>query len=148
MSAKSQEANMRKLATLLSQDLGYIWGERESGPNGVKRTFLNVGRTFLRTLAKDLALQDYKVTSNAGGIAVSGDCTLMGIWDEGGIFINLSQPCGGNQVLLYRSILHMKDYTGGYNHWLERGDLETFSYEKLLFTLSALRRDRSYERVA
>ena len=32
MSHKSQEKNMRKLAELLSQDLGYIWGEKESGP--------------------------------------------------------------------------------------------------------------------
>ena len=86
MSVKSQEANMRKLADLLSHDLGYIWGKREAGPNGAKRTFLNVGRTFLRALAKDLCLRDYKVTSNAGGIAVSGDCTLMGVWDGGGIF--------------------------------------------------------------
>lgn len=43
MSVKSQENNMRRLANLLSKDLGYIWGERESGPNGAKKTFLNLG---------------------------------------------------------------------------------------------------------
>ena len=48
MSNKSQELNMRRLAALLSQDLSYIGGERECGPNGAKRTFLNVGKTFLR----------------------------------------------------------------------------------------------------
>ena len=34
MSIKSQEANMRKLAGLLSQNLSYVRGERENGPNG------------------------------------------------------------------------------------------------------------------
>lgn len=149
MSVKSQESNMSRLVDLLGQDLGYIWGEKESGPNGAKRTFLNVGRTFLRALAKDLCLRDYKVTSNAGGIAASGDCTLMGMWESGGIYINLSQPvCGGDRVMLYRTIRHMKDYTGGYNRWLTRRDLATLSYEGLLSTLSALRKDQGYERAA
>ena len=70
MSHKSQEKNMRKLAELLSQDLGYIWGEKESGPNGAKKQFLNTGRVFLRALAKDLGLMDAKVDSNAGGIGL------------------------------------------------------------------------------
>lgn len=149
MSDKSQEANMRKLADLMGQDLSYIWGEKERGPNGAKRKFLNVGRIFLRGLAKDLGLRVYKVTSNAGGIAVSGECILMGLWEEGGIYLNLSQPtCGGGQVAYYRTIRHLKDYTGGYNHWLTRDDLETFSYERLLFALSALRRVKTYERAA
>lgn len=81
MSNKSQELNMRRLAALLSQDLSYIGGERECGPNGAKRTFLNVGKTFLRALAKDLCLHDVTVRSNAGGIAVSGECCLYGMWE-------------------------------------------------------------------
>ena len=40
MSVKSQENNMRRLAALLGQDLSYIFGEKESGPNGSKKTFL------------------------------------------------------------------------------------------------------------
>lgn len=150
MSVKSQENNMRRLADLLGRDLGYIWGERECGPNGAKRTFLNVGRAFLRTLSKDLGLRDARITSNPGGIAVSGDCTLMGMWEDGGIYINLSHPvCGGERVMYYRTIRHMRDYTGGYNHWLLRGDLQKFSYERLLSTLSALRKEGcSYERAA
>lgn len=105
MSVKSQEANMRKLADLLSQDLSYIYGKKESGPNGAKRTFLHVGRTFLRALAKDLGLLDYKVTSHTEGIAVSGSCTLMGIWEEGGIYICLSQFMGSKErAMLYRNM--------------------------------------------
>lgn len=149
MSVKSQEANMRKLADLLSQDLSYIYGKKESGPNGAKRTFLHVGRTFLRALAKDLGLLDYKVTSHTEGIAVSGSCTLMGIWEEGGIYICLSQFMGSKErVMLYRTIRHMKDYTGGYNHWLSQNALAVYTYEQLLSSLTALRRDQGYERAA
>lgn len=150
MSVKSQENNMRRLANLLGRDLGYIWGERECGPNGAKRTFLNVGRAFLRALSKDLGLRDARITSNPGGIAVSGDCTLMGMWEDGGIYVMLAQPaCGRDDVVCYRTIRHMRDYTGGYNHWLLRGDLQKFSYERLLSTLSALRKEGCpYERAA
>lgn len=150
MSVKSQENNMRRLADLLGRDLGYIWGERECGPNGAKRAFLNVGRAFLRALSKDLGLRDARITSNPGGIAVSGDCTLMGMWEDGGIYITLTQlVCGGERVMYYRTIRHMRDYTGGYNHWLLRGDLQKFSYERLLSTLSALRKEGcTYERAA
>ena len=54
MSMKSQENNMRRLAILLKQNLSYIGGERECGPNGAKKAFLNLGKVFLRALAKDL----------------------------------------------------------------------------------------------
>lgn len=70
MSVKSQEHSMRRLAALLGQDLSYIGGDRESGSNGNKKTFLNVGKVFLRALAKDLGLRDVTVSSNPGGIAV------------------------------------------------------------------------------
>lgn len=148
MSVKSQEANMRRLAGLLAHNLGYIWGERESGPNGAKRTFLNVGRVFLRALAKDLGLRDYKVTSNAGGIAVSGDCILMGMWEDNGIYVNLSQSVCGERIIYYRTIRHMKDYTGGHNHYLTRSDLQKLPYDRLLAALAALRRKNGYERAA
>ena len=79
MSIKSQEANMRKLAGLLSQNLSYVRGERENGPNVVKTTFLNLGKAILRALAKNLGLRDVRVMSNPGGIAVSGRCCLYGM---------------------------------------------------------------------
>ncbi len=59
MSVKSQQANMRRLAQLLSKPLGYIYEERESGPNGAKAEFHAKGRPFLRALAKDLELREY-----------------------------------------------------------------------------------------
>lgn len=150
MSVKSQENNMRRLAALLGQDLSYIFGEKESGPNGSKKTFLNLGKVFLRALAKDLGLREVTVSSNAGGIAVSGECTLIGMWENGGIYVCIEQPaCGRENVLYYRTVRHSRDFKGGYNHYLTRNDLKKWSYSQLLDTLSELRKDGcTYERAA
>lgn len=150
MSMKSQEANMRRLAALLGQDLSYIGGERESGPNGNKKTFLNVGKVFLRALAKDLGLRDVTVSSNPGGIAVSGECTMTGMWENSGISVCLHQPIYHRElVLCYRSVRHVRDFKGGYNHYLTRNDLKKWSYGQVLDTLSELRKDGcTYDRAA
>ncbi len=97
MSIQSQQDNMHRLCDLLGRDLGYLHGEREGGPNGAKKTFLHVGRVFLRALAKDLGLRDAVVKSNAAGIAVSGECSLYGMWEEGGIYICLGQFAAGGE---------------------------------------------------
>ena len=91
MSIKSQEGHMRQLALLLTTDLGCIFGERESGPNGSKKAFLNVGKVFLRALAKDLGLHEVTVSANSGGIAVSGTCSLYGMWEDRGIAVWIEQ---------------------------------------------------------
>ena len=125
MSMKSQENNMRCLAALLSRELGYCWGERESGPNGDKKRFLNVGKVFLRALAKDLGLRDSKVSTSAGGIAVSGECSLIGMWAEEGIYICIYQSAyQRDRVLCYRTVRHTKDFKGGYNRFVTRDELE------------------------
>ena len=149
MSHKSQEKNMHKLASLLGRDLSYIWGEREGGPNGDKKVFLNTGKVFLRALAKDLGLRDVSVSSNSGGIAVSGDCTLVGMWQTNGLYVQLSQPCFEREnVVLYRAIRHSKDYSGGRNLYLTCRNLAEMSYPDLLFTLAALREEGCHERAA
>ena len=151
MSIKSQEANMRRMAKLLSQDLGYIYGEKECGPNGAKKTFLRLGNVFLRALAKDLGLHNATVRANPGGIAVSGDCTLTGMWEENGIFVDLSQiHLGRPMAICYRTVRHAKDYSGGHNRWISVADLEKLSYQELLSRLSALRKSAvtDYERAA
>jgi len=142
MSVKSQEANMRKLARLLSHNLSYIWGERESGPNGDKKVFLDTGKTFLRALAKDLGLREYKVSANPGGIAVSGECTLIGMWNSGGIYIMITQSCfAAESTVLYREVKHIKEYSGGQNRYLPRDGLKTMSYSQLLDAFLTLRKD-------
>ena len=149
MSHKSQEKNMRKLAELLGQDLSYIWGEKEDGPNGAKKQFLNTGKVFLRALAKDLGLRDVSVSSSPGGIAVFGDCTLMGMWQTNGLYVQLSQPCFDRErVLLYRTNRHSRDYTGGRNLYLTRRDLAEMSYPGLLILLTSLREEGAHERAA
>ena len=80
MSIKSQTNNMRRLAVLFNFNLCNIHGKKECGPNGSKQVFLNVGKVFLRALARDLGLHDVTVSSNAGGIGVSGECSLIGMW--------------------------------------------------------------------
>lgn len=149
MSNKSQELNMRRLAALLSQDLSYIRGERECGPNGAKRTFLNVGKTFLRALAKDLCLHDVTVRSNAGGIAVSGECYLYGMWENNGIFIEISQSCySWVGPVLYRTIRNAHDHKGGHNRYLSLNDLKKCSYNEALERFSSLRKGYGCERAA
>ena len=150
MSIKSQENNLRRLADLLGQDLSYIWGERECGPNGAKKTFLNLGKVFLRALAKDLGLRDIKVMSNPGGIAVSGECYLYGMWQTNGLFMCIQQPyCGGQDVILYRSIRGLDDHKGGYTRYIRLIELQSLTYEQLLDRLSKLNKGGfCYERAA
>lgn len=150
MSVKSQENRMHRLAELLGHDLSYIWGERESGPNGDKQIFLREGKAFLRALAKDMELRDAKVYANPGGIAASGECSLIGVWESGGVYIQISQPAYDRErVLLYRTVKHMKDHTGGRNLFLTRRHLEELSYSQLLDKFLTLRKEAvSYERAA
>lgn len=143
MSIKSQTNNMRRLAVLFNFNLCNIHGKKECGPNGSKQVFLNVGKVFLRALARDLGLHDVTVSSNAGGIGVSGECSLIGMWENGGLYVSISQPaCGSGKVLLYRTVRHSKDYKGGYNHFITRSELEKCSYPQLLDTLRKLRKDQ------
>ncbi len=148
MSIKTQEKHMHRLAELTSQDLSYIGGERESGPNGAKREFLNTGKTFLRALAKDLGFAESNVYANPGGIGVGGDVILMGMWSENnGIYITIR---GANDFLspvLCRSIRHMKDYSGGQNCWLEKDILKGY-YQQLVKKLLTFREGGEYEKAA
>ncbi len=147
MSVQSQEKNMRKLAGLLGRDLSYIWGERESGPNGDKKVFPNTGKTFLRALAKDLGLQEYNVSANPGGIAVSGDCSLIGMWHSNGIYVMITQASFGLEgLVLYREARHIRDYSSSRNRFLPRDALKTMSYSRLLNEFRTLRKEgNAYE---
>lgn len=134
---QKQEILMHRLGTLLSHDLGYIFGERESGPNGEKKEFLDKGKRYLNQLGKDLNFTEMTVDKNPAGIAVSGEVTLMGMWGEGkGLYIQLSEPAFGGYCVLYRTIKHLKDYTGGYNNFLTTGYMKDSEYRQLvaLFT--------------
>jgi len=140
MSIKSQKANMKTIHALASQDLGYIYGEREGGPNGAKKQFHTKSKAFLRALGNDLGFKEFKVMNNHGGIAVSGEITLMGMWGEGdGLYFQINQPLQPFNSFLYRTIKHMKDYTGGYNQWILCELFADSDYETLIDTLLVLR---------
>ena len=105
MSHKTQSANMVKLALLLSSNLGYIYGEREIGPNGAKRDFLRTGRVFISALSKDLGLFEVEINVNKAGIAVSGEVYMTGLWDEmSGLSLWLEQDLLGENCMCYRTI--------------------------------------------
>ena len=92
----------------------------------------------------------YTVSANSGGIAVSGTCSLYGMWEDGGIAVWIEQRLyADGKVLCYRTIRSSRDFKGGYNHFLTSSDLKIWSYPQLLETLSALRKDGCrYERAA
>lgn len=141
MSIQSQKKNMKTIHGLVSQNLGYIYGDREAGPNGAKRQFHTKSAAFLRGLAMDLGLNPFKVTNNHAGIAVSGEITLMGMWAEGnGLYLQIAQSVTNRQEFLFRHISHMKDYTGSPNQWISYDLFADGNYEKLLGTLLALRK--------
>ena len=148
MSIKSQQANMKIIYSLVSQDLGYIHGEKESGPNGAKKVYLSKSAAFLRALGKDLGFEDFIVTANPGGIAVSGEITLMGMWSEGnGLYFQINQPWQPFGGFLYRSIKNMKDYTGGYNQWLACNLFANGEYERLINILLDLKERTAFTEV-
>ena len=142
MSVKTQESKMRKLAELLGHEPGYLSGSYQC--EGPKRTFLNTGRAFLNALSHDLELREQKVSVNPAGIAVSGDCTLIGMWENGGIYVCLSEPCCGDLALYYRTVRRMKEH----NRFIRRYDLAAMRYEDLLALMRQLRKEDTHENAA
>ena len=141
MSMQSQQKNMKTIHNLVSQELNYIYGERESGPNGTKKQFHTKSATFLRALSNDLGFKEFKVTNNHGGIATSGEITLMGIWEDGnGLYFQISQSLMQPPSFLYRAIKNMKNYSSGVNQWIPCSLFETGNYEKLTNSILELRK--------
>ena len=140
MSIQSQKKNMQVISNLIYKDLGYIYGNRENEPSGAKKEFLSKSATFLRAIGKDLHFTEMKVTTNSGGIAVSGDVSLYGMWGDGnGMFLQISQSAPNSQSFLYRHITGMKDYSGGHNQWIPYELFANRDYEKLIVILLKLK---------
>lgn len=92
-----------------------------------KTEFKTLCREALTVLAEELELKQYDVRFNAGGIAVSGDATLHGMWEDGkGIYVTVNKD-GMSPGLMYRTVKSMTDYTGGQNNWIRFNDLRDFS---------------------
>lgn len=141
MSLQSQKKLMGEIAELLSVNLSYVFGDRESGPNGAKQQFLTKSAVFLRALGKDLGFTEMNVRTNKAGIACSGEVTLYGIWSDGnGLMFELTQSCCLPNELMYRRISHMKDYAGGRNKWINTRILWSRDYGQLCSTLLQLKK--------
>ena len=149
MSIKTQKAHMKSLSNLLLQDLGYIFGERELGPNGAKKDFMRKGALFMRALAKDLGFAECNVRVNKAGIAVSGEVYLHGMWGEGnGLFIELSQMRIKDACILYRTISDIDGNKSGCNQFLSVAVLSGCDYESLLNTFLAYRKEPAMQQNA
>ena len=92
-----------------------IDGDMEDGK--VKDKFGRLGKRAFKELAEYLGLTKFNVNFNKAGVAVSGDLTLMGmIESEQGVYISYSKD-GFQDKVLYRTITHLKDYSGGSNNY-------------------------------
>lgn len=148
MSLQSQIKNMKLLSELLGQDLGYIYGERESGPNGAKKQFLSTGRAFLSALGKDLGFTEQKVSTNKAGIAVSGEVYLRGMWGGSGVKLELSQGCISDDVLHIWPIESMDARNTGRRQAITLAELKAGNYGGLVAEILRLREDWHGQRKA
>ena len=107
--------NLKKLARLMLSE------ESGSYNDAFKAKFRLVGKKAMKELARLLELRTFDIQFNPGGIAVSGDLRLTGMWSEGnGVYISMNKdfPNAPYGQILYRTIKHMKDFTGGPNQWM------------------------------
>lgn len=113
-------------------------GKNLSYNNALQTQFEKLSKAALRELAKQLPFTEVKVSFNRGGIAVSGDAHLMGMFDNGtGLYITINAPLFGVNAMsfLYRTITHMKDYTGGQNNFMSDSMIEE---ERVLIRIKQL----------
>lgn len=125
--------NLGLMVKAMSQELSYDHFAKEEYSKASKR--------FLRSFAKDLGLEESKVTFNPGGPAVSGDPLLMGMWgEENGVYVSVFKDVfGGNKCsIMYRTIKDMKDYTGGSNCWIS--EIDKVSYDEIVEKVAKLHR--------
>jgi hypothetical protein len=112
---------LRQLAFLM------LSGEKAQYNEAFKEKFKRVGKKAMIELADLLELREFKWDFNPGGIAVSGDLMLMGMWGpENGVYVTMNKdfPNAPWGQVLFRSIKHMKDYGGGVNQWLRFEELQ------------------------
>lgn len=85
-----------------------------------KQMFQQMGMKAMRRLASALKLKKFEVRFNAGGIAVSGDLTLHGMFDDQiGVYITINKGLFSENgfSFLYRTVKGMEDYSGGSNNY-------------------------------
>jgi len=91
-------------------------GDEYENQSYYKEEFRKVGREFLGKVSKDIGFDEVDIHYNPAGIACSGDHTLIGMKEGKGLYISFNTD--GMKEILYRTVTHMKDWTGGYNYYV------------------------------
>lgn len=100
---------------LLASDIN---GYTDAG-QAKKDAFHRAAKKFLIKLAPQI-LTLGEISSNKGGIAVSGEITLHGE----SIYIQISESCmHRGPSIMYRTCKGFDDYCGGQNHFVKMSDL-------------------------
>ncbi|HSG31861.1 MAG TPA: hypothetical protein VLB82_09980, partial [Thermodesulfobacteriota bacterium] len=112
-------------------------GARLSYNQEGKDRFKEAGIKAITYLARKLKAKEYTVDFNMSGIAGSGYLTAMIMFtDEIGIYFSIQQDelfgREGENKFLYRTITHLKDYSGGGNNYMDIKTLKNFSEVKRL----------------
>jgi hypothetical protein len=95
--------------------------------HAAKLKFHREGKQFLRLLAAELDLsastKPFSISSNRGGVAVSGEVTLHS--DD--LYVQLHESCVGRQgvSVLFRSCSSRKDFCGNRNHTVRMENIQT-----------------------
>lgn len=111
---------MKKVSnSQLTRLIRFVHDNYLSYNQSAKEKFKTMGLQAMKRLASALKLREFKIDFNAGGIAVSGDLHLMGMFNDNvGIYITISEGSHHNGcTFLYRTIKHMNDYSGGSNNY-------------------------------
>lgn len=103
-----------------------------------KMEFKRKGLSALRALAKEMGFSESRVSYNEGGIAVSGDLSMYGMFSDGrGVMIQLSQGAFTAMAGYCRSIKSLDDYTGGRNNHIQHAELANVNgLKKTLMSIS------------
>jgi hypothetical protein len=101
----------------LNQDVSYN--------DNLKKSFEKNSCRFLKLLSRELRLLTYSIHYNKGGVAVSGDATLIGMFTpDVGVYVTISTP--SHYGIMFRSVKHMQDWTGGNNNWFQPDKFSTY----------------------
>lgn len=112
---------------------GTVWKLSQMELNGYsdenqsrKEEWMHVSYYLLRAIGVEIGLKPMKVHKTKGGIAISGDISLMGMLGEGhGIAIYFGSPrlFGGPPSFYYRRISSMTDHAAAGNQTMTHEEL-------------------------
>ena len=93
------------------------------------------GMKFLRDTVKVLgwSKDTYDIRYNAGGIAVSGDCTLH----HDRVYVTFNADGYGGMGILIRTCGGRKDYTGGRNQYVSFENLSVERFAEIVSKVAA-----------